>query len=158
VAERASFFARSLDHERLELLVAAAYLHDVGYTPALLITGFHALDGAMYLRRLHVDERVVGLVANHTCAGTEARLRQLDQRLTNEFPKDRSLPHDELAFCDLTTGPDGEAVSLDERLIDVRLRYGPDDLIKQFIDQAEPEMRAVVQRAQALLSRPTVLV
>ena len=32
-------------------LVAAAWLHDIGYAPELVETGFHPLDGARYLRR-----------------------------------------------------------------------------------------------------------
>ena len=33
-------------------VVAAAWLHDIGYAPALAVTGFHPVDGAMYLDRL----------------------------------------------------------------------------------------------------------
>jgi DNA-binding Xre family transcriptional regulator len=29
---------------------AAAWLHDIGYAPDLIVTGLHALDGARYLR------------------------------------------------------------------------------------------------------------
>ncbi len=29
-----------------EVLAAAAWLHDIGYSPALAVTGFHPLDGA----------------------------------------------------------------------------------------------------------------
>src|ERR1039457_5290775 len=31
------------------LLTAAAFLHDIGYAPDLIDTGFHPLDGARYL-------------------------------------------------------------------------------------------------------------
>lgn len=33
-------------------LIAAAWLHDIGYGRALTDTGFHPLDGARYLRRI----------------------------------------------------------------------------------------------------------
>lgn len=33
-----------------DLIEAAAWLHDIGYAPALAVTGFHPLDGARYLR------------------------------------------------------------------------------------------------------------
>lgn len=47
-------------------------LHYIEYTPALATTGFHPLDGARYLRdRETADERLVGLVANHSCAVLE---------------------------------------------------------------------------------------
>ena len=34
------------------LLVAAAWLHDIGYAPDLLDTGFHPIDGGRFLRKL----------------------------------------------------------------------------------------------------------
>ena len=33
-----------------ETLIAAAYLHDIGYVPALASTGFHPLDGGRFVR------------------------------------------------------------------------------------------------------------
>ena len=38
-----------------DLLVAAAWLHDIGYSPAIADTGFHPLDGARHLRSLGGD-------------------------------------------------------------------------------------------------------
>ena len=35
-----------------DLLVAAAWLHDIGYAPDLVDTGFHPLDGARFLSDL----------------------------------------------------------------------------------------------------------
>jgi putative nucleotidyltransferase with HDIG domain len=54
-----------------ELLVGAALLHDIGYAPDLASTGFHALDGARYLRRVGGPDRLVNLVAHHSCATLE---------------------------------------------------------------------------------------
>ncbi|KPI17652.1 metal-dependent phosphohydrolase HD sub domain-containing protein [Actinobacteria bacterium OK074] len=59
--------------ERAGILEAAAVLHDIGYAPPLVDTGFHPLDGARYLRDAHAaDDRVVRLVANHSFALLEA--------------------------------------------------------------------------------------
>ena len=88
-------------------MTAAAWLHHIGYASPLRDTEFHQIDGARYLRRREVDERVVNLVAHHSCARVEAELRGLTSVLASEFPLDPSLPHDELCFCDLTTGPTG---------------------------------------------------
>jgi putative nucleotidyltransferase with HDIG domain len=63
------------------VLAAAAILHDIGYAPDLVDTGFHPVDGARYLRRLGADERVVSLVAHHSCAAMEAEERQLSDAL-----------------------------------------------------------------------------
>ena len=38
-----------------ELLSRAAVLHDIGYAPPLVETGFHAIDGARYLRCIGMD-------------------------------------------------------------------------------------------------------
>lgn len=58
-------------------LVAAAYLHDVGYAPALRLTGLHPLDGARWLRVQGADRRVCNLVAHHSGARFEAEERGL---------------------------------------------------------------------------------
>jgi putative nucleotidyltransferase with HDIG domain len=68
-------------------LVAAAWLHDIGYAPAVKDTGFHPLDGARYLHRLSLDGEVVRLVAHHSCAMLQAAERGLDRELAAEFPR-----------------------------------------------------------------------
>lgn len=67
-----------------EVLVSAAWLHDIGYAPAVLGTGFHPLDGARYLAGLGAPERVVNLVARHSNAILEAELRGLGDLLDLE--------------------------------------------------------------------------
>ena len=49
VAAQAASLARILG-EHADLITAAAWLHDIGYSPAIAHTGFHPLDGARYLR------------------------------------------------------------------------------------------------------------
>lgn len=93
-------------------LVSAAWLHDVGYASPLVETGFHPIDGARHLRRLAADESLVNLVAHHSCASVEASLRGLADVLALEFPRDDALPHDELCYCDQTTSPDGDPVTV----------------------------------------------
>src|SRR5690606_15185200 len=82
-----------------ELLPASAWLHDTGYASPLVDTGFHPIDGARHLRRLGGDGRLVNLVAHHSCARVEAGFRDLGQIRVEEFPRDDSLPYDELCFC-----------------------------------------------------------
>lgn len=85
VAARAESIAGGLRTQDANDLVSAAWLHDVGYSPVIAHTGLHALDGARHLRRLRVPERVVNLVAFHSCGLVEARMRGLEQHLTSEF-------------------------------------------------------------------------
>ncbi|MBP2189178.1 putative nucleotidyltransferase with HDIG domain [Nocardia goodfellowii] len=136
-----------------ELLAAAAVLHDVGYAPRLASTGFHPLDGARFLRDEHqIDQRVVRLVANHTCALLEAEERGLHEQLATEFPAhDDPLLTDALIYCDMTTTPDGTPTTPGERIGEIVSRYGPDSVVGRFIRRAEPEILSATSRIEALL-------
>ncbi|WP_369938733.1 HD domain-containing protein [Plantactinospora sp. BB1] len=45
VAAKAEEAAGAVPSSDRETLIAAAWLHDVGYSPGLVDTGFHSLDG-----------------------------------------------------------------------------------------------------------------
>lgn len=45
-----------------------------------------------------------------------------------------------LAYCDLTTGPDGELLTPDERLADVEARHGIDSPVVLGLRQAWPDL------------------
>lgn len=139
--------------EDAELLWAAAMLHDIGYTPTLATTGFHPLDGARYLHgHKTADERLVRLVANHSCAVLEAEERGLREALEAEFPVlDDAALVDALAYCDMTTTPDGEPTTVDTRLAEILGRYGLDSIVGRFIRRAEPELCAAVRRVESRL-------
>jgi hypothetical protein len=134
------------------LLVAAAWLHDVGYSPELAVTGFHPLDGARWLRDQGFDERVASLVAYHSCAIFEAEERGLADQLTSEFIDEESALKDALWYADLTTGPDGQDFDVLKRLAEIRERYGPDHLVTRFWAKAEPVAVAAVRRTEARLA------
>src|SRR3954466_8417987 len=89
-------------------LIAAAYLHDIGYSSDIAILGFHPVDGARWLSRRGLD-RLAGLVAHHSGAVVDARARDLESFI-DEFPDERSAVSDALTYCDLTTGPAGDRV------------------------------------------------
>jgi hypothetical protein len=50
------------------ILIAATWLHDIGYAPAIQETGFHPLEWGLYLRSAGWDERLVALVLHHSGA------------------------------------------------------------------------------------------
>jgi HD superfamily phosphodiesterase len=130
-----------------ELVEAAAWLHDVGYSPALVDTGFHPLDGARYLRDVcQAEETLCGLVARHSCAIIEAKERGLAEELIREFPPVDPVLSDALAYCDMTTTPNGHVVSVADRLSEVTERYGPYDVVTRFIRRAEPYLISSVAR------------
>ncbi|TYC23978.1 phosphohydrolase [Micromonospora sp. MP36] len=138
--------------EDAELLVSSAWLHDIGYSPALVDTGFHSLDGARWLLRRGCSFRLAALVANHSCASYEAAERGLYDDLVSAFPLEQSAASDALWYADMTTGPDGQNLTVEERLAEIRQRYGPDDVVTRFWLRAEPVLLEVVRRTQARIA------
>ncbi len=136
-----------------DVLVAAAWLHDIGYAPDIADSGLHALDGARWLVRHGWDEPVTELVANHSCALYEAQERGLAEALATEFPRRRTPTADALWYADMTTGPLGQTMTVRERLQEIRKRYGPDDVVTRFWRRAEPELLEAVQRTERRLAR-----
>lgn len=151
VAAQARSLAPILSDDAI-LLEAAAWLHDIGYSPELVDTGFHSLDGARYLRDVHhADSRLCGLVAYHSCAIIEAEERGLADQLSREFPVPDPKLNDALAYCDMTTTPTGDVVSVDDRLSEISERYGPHDVVTRFIRKAEPNLVSSVMRTNRRL-------
>jgi HD domain len=134
VGEQARRIAHVVPPTDRDLLVAAAYLHDVGYAPDLAKTGFHPLDGARWVRDCGPGGRLAGLVAHHSCAIYEAQVRGLRDTLLSEFEPEDSATYDALVFCDMTIGPSGESFSFDERVNDIYERYGPDHEVSRALD------------------------
>lgn len=152
VAERAASL-RPVLGARTDTLIAAAYLHDIGYAPSLVDTGFHPLDGARYLRDVvKADETLCRLVAHHTCAVNEARERDLLDALTGEFGAEGPELIDALTYCDMTTGPDGRPVAVADRLAEIHSRYGPDHLVSRSITASTPCILSAVAKLEAALA------
>jgi hypothetical protein len=82
--------------------VAGALLDDVGYAPSLNRLGFHAVDGARFLRA-QGKERLACLVAHHSGARFEAEERDLVEELA-AFPVQDGPVMDALTFAHMTTG------------------------------------------------------
>jgi hypothetical protein len=151
VAARARTLAPILG-EDADLLEAAAWLHDVGYSPELVETGFHPLDGARHLRDMHQAEAVLcSLVAHHSYAIIEAEQRGLAGELSREFPPVSPVLCDALAYCDMTTDPGGNLVSVRDRLAEIRERYGPYSTVTRFTRKAEHCLLSSVARTDSRL-------
>ncbi|MPY63697.1 HD domain-containing protein [Streptomyces spongiae] len=153
VAKRARSLSPILGDDA-DLLEAAAVLHDVGYSPSIATTGFHPLDGARFLRHQEgADERVVRLVAHHSCALLEAEERGMRPELEGEFQLERPELVDALIYCDMTTTPDGTHTTPAERLDEIVQRYGPDTIVGRFIQRATPEIHGAAERVEGRLTR-----
>jgi hypothetical protein len=149
VVQRAHWVGQAFDGDDRIYLLAAAYLHDIGYAPSLGVTGFHPVDGAIYVRSFGC-ERLASLIAHHFAARFEAQLRGCD-RLLNEFPRECSPVADALTYCDGTTGPAGEPISIKERAAEIRSRYPENDVVVQALRLAMPHLALAVGRTQQRL-------
>ena len=132
-------------------IVAAAWLHDIGYAPSVVDTGFHPLDGARFLVGCGVDSAVTSLVAHHSSAAIEAEMRGCLEELSEEFPPPDAETHELLTYCDMTTGSRGERLTIDERLADIFARYEPHDVVHRSTKRAEDDLRSIVARVESRL-------
>jgi hypothetical protein len=152
VASRATEISRLLPPGEGRVLVAAAWLHDIGYAGEAVVTGFHQLDGARYLARQGLSKRVCALVAHHAGAAAVAALNGLSGQL-REFEDERGVVRDALWYCDMTTSPDGHPVSFDDRMAELRSRRGPDDPVVRALEVNGDERASAVRRTGQFLRR-----
>jgi hypothetical protein len=130
-----------------QLLVVAATLHDIGYSPRIARTGFHPLDGALFLVAEGYPQRLASLVAHHSLAAMTADahgIRDLEER----FPRPQGLLADSLAYADMHSAPDGRVVPVEHRLADIGSRH--DDPAEQV--RARQLRLAIARIGSALLA------
>lgn len=111
---------------RAEVIVAAT-LHDIGYGHP--VTGFHPLDGARFLTEWGFSRMVCHLVAHHSASTYEAEDRGIGLAGYQDFSVDRDdlgPAHAVLWWVDLTTGPQGQDMTVEERLQDIAARHRGD--------------------------------
>jgi HD domain len=150
VAERAKFLTVAVRDDEAPLLVAAAWLHDIGYAPGLKQTGFHPLDGAAHLRATGWPELVCGLVAHHSGSRFIAQTRGLDNALA-EFDYLEDPLSDALTTADQTIGPRGRAMTVSERIHDMLSRHGEDSPNAQAHPRRGPYLFQAAQRTASRL-------
>jgi len=150
VARRAEQLAATVGSSDQEALLAAAWLHDIGYGPLARVTGFHPLDGARYLGARGWPERVVGLVAYHSGAEFLAGPHGLTEQLA-QFPHERSAVADALTYADQTTGPRGELMTIDDRRAEALARHGQSSAQAAVRQVREPFLIAVGLRVESRL-------
>jgi hypothetical protein len=150
-AWRPRLMAAGLATIEAEAVVAAAWLHDVGYAPSVRSTGFHPVDGAAFARAEGFPAVVVSLVAYHTGAVFEARERGLLDALA-KFPEPPQLLLDVLTCADMTTGPDGSRVRAEDRVSEILARYPEDNPVHHAIERSAPILLAAVARVDSVVA------
>ncbi|MBS2964618.1 HDIG domain-containing protein [Actinocrinis puniceicyclus] len=150
VAAQAAAVARAVAPQDRALLLAAAWLHDIGYAPAAALTGFHPLDGARLAARYSWPPRLTGLIAHHSGALFVARVSGWDEQLA-AFPDEASPVTDALVYADQTTAPDGRMLPADVRIAQALARHGPGSPQHGAAAHRTPYLLAAVGRVQARL-------
>lgn len=153
VARRAEDLTGTVDDEA-EILISAAWLHDIGYSPAVHDTGFHPLDGARYLDRHRWPTRLSALVAHHSGARFVAAVLDSRRGLATAlggYPREESAVSDALTYADQTVGPAGRRMTLQERATDMLTRHGPDSPNAQVHDVRWPYLVGVANRVERRL-------
>ena len=153
VARKAEEVAVLFEPDEAADLVAAAWLHDIGYAPWLVGIRMHALDGGWFLQERHFPERVCQLVGRHSGARFEARERGLLDRLEYSFPAPDPALLDALTYADMTTSPRGLPVSFDERIAEIIRRYPPDDPVHRAILAGRSDLAKSVDNTLARVRR-----
>src|SRR6185437_16474607 len=92
------------------------------------------------------DPLLCRLVAHHSCAANGAAEAGLGDDLRREFPPPPVDLDDALAYCDMTTGPDGQRLTFDDRLAEILARYGPDDAVSRVMIRSAPQLAAAIAR------------
>ncbi|WP_044882853.1 MULTISPECIES: HD domain-containing protein [Frankia] len=151
VAAAAREVSAAVDPGDRDLLVAAAWLHDIGYAPPIGHLRFHPVDGARFLEAQDAPGRLCALVAHHSCARYEAEERGLTAELS-AWELEVSPVMDALCTADMTTGPQGQRFSFPDRIAEILSRYGEGSIVHRSISRARPDLQASVDRTSSRLA------
>jgi putative nucleotidyltransferase with HDIG domain len=134
-------------------LKLAALYHDIGYSAQYRVTGFHPVDGAMAARKHGLSEEIAQAILYHGGSWKEAQLLRpdlkeyyADQCQMMATPLSRAM-----TYCDLHTGPNGEAFSVEERLADIRQRHAANQPLLQVMHEYEDRFKMIAAEWQAII-------
>jgi hypothetical protein len=146
----ASLLAQGLSDDEAATLVVSAWLHDVGYAPAIATTWFHPLDGARFLEHEGLPAVVVSLVAYHSGAIYEADERDLSRALS-EFTEPPAHLLARLTAADMSTSPDGDPIQARKRIAEILSRYPEGDPVHRAVSSSGPELISTTENVLSQL-------
>jgi len=142
-----NLFSSIFSPDQQRKLITATLFHDIGYSEDLIITGFHPLDGAIFLAHHGFDDDILRAILNHTGAIGEANYHGIAKTVYEKLPLHKTSDIDDaLTFCDLRTSPVGEPVTPDERYKEIIERYGKFHYVSQNIMKWKQEFNNITQR------------
>jgi hypothetical protein len=152
VAHLAADLSSTVSSGGKPLLIAAAWLHDIGYAPALRSSGFHPLDGARHLTEYGWSVDLATLVAHHSGARYVASVRGLSAELAVYHYEDSPVM-DALTYADQARGPAGKAFRVEERIADMLRRHGPDSPTARANRHRAPYLLEATERVRQRLAQ-----
>jgi hypothetical protein len=134
-----------------ELLLAAVVCHDIGYARKVKRTGYPSLDAAHHLRELQAPQRLADLGAHFINSRLEGELRGLGDEYAL-IPDEQTPTRDALWFCCLTVGPTGARTNFEDRMAEIRQRYGADPMVQKWSTDGYESLREAISRTRKRLS------
>lgn len=151
VADRAAELADAVPAADRAVLIATAWLHDIGYAPGIRTTGFHPLDGALHLRLTGWPTGIVRLVAHRSSARFVAGRHDLAPLITH-FPFTQDAVSDALTYADQTVGQWGRRMNQRDRIHEAISRHGPESATTRARTIRVPYLLAAADRVEQRLS------
>ncbi|SHU64265.1 metal dependent phosphohydrolase [Mycobacteroides abscessus subsp. abscessus] len=152
VARQVEQLAVDLPEKQKSILIAAAWLHDIGYSTLLVQNEFHPIDGARYAALTKFPAAVVSLIAYHTGAEVEAEERGLSKLLL-QIPRPPAGLLEILSCADLCTSPDGKPVDPARRVQEILARYPRSNPVHRAVSRSGPGLIESAHRVQAGLGK-----
>lgn len=134
-ARAAAHVAARLPELPRGILISAAWLHDIGHAPDVERSGFHPLDGAVFLDDGGWDPMIVRLVAHHSHARLLAPYYNVEAELT-QFAPVAGMLADAVTFADVVAGVDGTGVTVEECINELRSRTGATRAVPEIVREA----------------------
>ena len=124
VVEKAFLLTSAVADDEAPLLVGRHGYTTSANAEELRRSGFNTLDGGLYLRDQGWAPVMCSLVAHHSGARYVAAIRGVNDELAVFSYQDDPLA-DALTVADQTAGPNGTAMTVNERMTDMLDRHGP---------------------------------
>jgi len=151
----AELAADALGLQDSDALIAAAWLHDIGYVPSLAMTGFHPLDGALRLASEGWPDETVLLVAHHSHADLLARYFGVENQLT-VLDHASGEAEDILTYADLRSGTTGMGAVPEQRIAEMRRGHSKNPTVPKEVREGRYDLllAAANRVSDALNARP----